>query len=142
MTGLVPGKSFRCPAGRVSWQHEVEKFFQIGEFTTKDFPVLLASLDESGELFQLLTADGGLDIEPGDLVQQRRLPFGQRQIPLFVGDDMLLLVLEHPDAARARLAALFDRIDTLPPATITLRGRVLATVSVLRGSRLRTWPPQ
>ena len=59
----------------------------------------------------------------------------------FIGDDVLLLVLDHPDAARARLAPLFDRIDTLPPATITLRGRVLATVSVLRGGHLRAWPP-
>jgi len=59
----------------------------------------------------------------------------------FIGDDVLLLVLAHPDAARARLAPLFDRIDALPPATVTLRGRVLATVSVLRGSHLRAWPP-
>jgi 4-amino-4-deoxy-L-arabinose transferase-like glycosyltransferase len=59
----------------------------------------------------------------------------------FIGDDVLLLVLDHPDAALARLATLFDRIDTLPPATITLRGRVLASVSVLRGSHLRAWPP-
>jgi len=59
----------------------------------------------------------------------------------FIGDDVLLLVLDHPDAARVRLAPLFERIDTLPPATITLRGRVLATVSVLRGIRLRAWPP-
>ena len=58
----------------------------------------------------------------------------------FIGDDVLLLVLDHPDAARARLAPLFDRIETLPPATVTLRGRVLATVSVLRGVRLRAWP--
>jgi hypothetical protein len=36
---------------------------------------------------------------------------------------------------------LFDHIETLPPATITLRGRVLATVNVLRGSHLRAWPP-
>jgi hypothetical protein len=59
----------------------------------------------------------------------------------FVGDDILLLVLDHPDAARTRLAPLFDRIDDLPPATIALRGRVLATVSVLRGINLRAWPP-
>jgi len=58
-----------------------------------------------------------------------------------VGDDVLLLVLDHPDAARARLALLFDRIETLPPATISLRGRVLATVTVLRGTNLLAWPP-
>ncbi len=59
----------------------------------------------------------------------------------FIGDDVLLLVLDHADAARARLAPLFDRIDALPPATITLRRRVLASVTVLRGIRLRAWPP-
>jgi hypothetical protein len=59
----------------------------------------------------------------------------------FIGDNVLLLVLDHPDAARARLAPLFDHIDALPPATITLAGRVLATVSVLRGNHLRAWPP-
>jgi len=58
----------------------------------------------------------------------------------YVGDDVLLLVLDHPDAARARLAASFDRIEPLPPATITLRGRVLQTVTVLRGVHLRAWP--
>jgi 4-amino-4-deoxy-L-arabinose transferase-like glycosyltransferase len=58
----------------------------------------------------------------------------------YVGDDVLLLVLDHPDAARARLAPLFDRIEPLPPATITLRGRVLQTVTVLRGVHLRAWP--
>jgi hypothetical protein len=59
----------------------------------------------------------------------------------FIGDDVLLLVLDHPDAARTRLAPLFDRIETLPQATITLRGRVLAIVTVLRGTRLLAWPP-
>ena len=59
----------------------------------------------------------------------------------FIGDDVLLLVLDHPDAARTRLAPLFDRIEALPGATITLRGRVLASVSVLRGVHLRAWPP-
>ena len=58
----------------------------------------------------------------------------------FVGDDVLLLVLEHPDAARTRLAPLFDRIDPLPPVTITLGGRVLTIVTVLRGVHLRAWP--
>jgi 4-amino-4-deoxy-L-arabinose transferase-like glycosyltransferase len=59
----------------------------------------------------------------------------------FVGDDVLLLVLNHPEAVRARLGPSFDRIETLPPATITLRGRVLQTVTVLRGIHLRAWPP-
>ena len=59
----------------------------------------------------------------------------------FIGDDVLLLALDHPDAARARLAPLFDRIETLPQATITLRGRVLAIVTVLRGTHLLARPP-
>jgi len=59
----------------------------------------------------------------------------------FLGDDVLLLVLDHQDAARTRLAASFDRVEDLPPATITLRGRVLQTVTVMRGIRLRAWPP-
>ncbi len=58
----------------------------------------------------------------------------------FVGHDVLLLVVEHPGPALARLAPFFDRVETLPPATITLRGRVLATVSVFRGINLRGWP--
>jgi 4-amino-4-deoxy-L-arabinose transferase-like glycosyltransferase len=59
----------------------------------------------------------------------------------FIGNDVLVLVLDHPDTASSRLAPLFDHIESLPPATITLRGRVLQTVTVLRGIHLRTWPP-
>jgi hypothetical protein len=58
----------------------------------------------------------------------------------FIGDDVLLLVLDHPGQVLARLTPLFDRIESLPPASITLRGRVLATVSVLSGVHLRGWP--
>jgi 4-amino-4-deoxy-L-arabinose transferase-like glycosyltransferase len=53
------------------------------------------------------------------------------------GKDMLLLVLDHPDRARAALAPLFQRIETLPPSAITLRGRLLQQVSVLRGINYR-----
>jgi 4-amino-4-deoxy-L-arabinose transferase-like glycosyltransferase len=59
----------------------------------------------------------------------------------FIGSDVLLLVLDHPDATRTRLNPLFDGIEILPAATIILRGRVLATVTVLRGIHLRAWPP-
>ena len=59
----------------------------------------------------------------------------------FAGHDALLLVLDHPERARAALAPLFERIETLPPSAVMLRGRVLQQVSVLRGVRLRAWPP-
>ncbi len=38
---------------------------------------------------------GGLDVEPGDLLEQGSLPFGQRQIPVIVGHDMLADVAQH-----------------------------------------------
>jgi hypothetical protein len=59
----------------------------------------------------------------------------------FVGQDVLLLILEHADRATQTLAPLFDGIDALPPAPIQHAGRVLAEVAVLRGHRLRSWPP-
>ena len=59
----------------------------------------------------------------------------------YIGEDVLLLLLDPPGAAPARLAPLFERIESLPPASITLRGRVLANVTVLRAERLRAWPP-
>lgn len=55
----------------------------------------------------------------------------------FLGKDILLLALDHPDRARAALAPLFTRFDPLPPSAITLRGRVLQEVTVLRGIGFR-----
>lgn len=60
----------------------------------------------------------------------------------FIGQDVLLLVPEHADRATQALAPVFDSIDALPPAPIRHAGRVLAEVAVLRGHRLRTWPPR
>jgi len=59
----------------------------------------------------------------------------------FVGQDVLLLVPEHAKRATQALAPVFDSIDALPPAPIRHAGRVLAEVAVLRGHRLRAWPP-
>jgi Dolichyl-phosphate-mannose-protein mannosyltransferase len=49
------------------------------------------------------------------------------------GKTILLLVLDHPDRARTALTPLFAQVDPLPPSTITLRGRLLQPVTVLRG---------
>jgi 4-amino-4-deoxy-L-arabinose transferase-like glycosyltransferase len=58
----------------------------------------------------------------------------------FAGRDVLLLVRDQPDHAQAVLSPLFTRLELLPPATITLRGRVLQQVTVLRGIDFRGWP--
>jgi 4-amino-4-deoxy-L-arabinose transferase-like glycosyltransferase len=60
----------------------------------------------------------------------------------FIGDDVLLLVLDRPDHARAAFTPLFDRLEVLPLSAILLRGRVLQHVSVLRGIHFRGWPAQ
>jgi hypothetical protein len=54
----------------------------------------------------------------------------------WLGDDVLLLVVDHPDAALARLRGEFERIDPLPVSAVTLRGRILTTVTVAIGKRL------
>ena len=52
----------------------------------------------------------------------------------FVGQDVLLLGL-------APVAGPFERIEPLPPTSISHRGRVLASVSVAMGHNLNAWPP-
>ena len=49
---------------------------------------------------------------------------------------MLLLVVDHPDTVLAALRERFERIEPLPPAAVTLRGRTLKTVTVAVGERL------
>lgn len=51
-----------------------------------------------------------------------------------VGDDVLLLIVDHPDTVLPALRAMFRRIDPLPPSPVTLRGRVLKSVTVAIGS--------
>jgi hypothetical protein len=58
----------------------------------------------------------------------------------FVGQDMLLLAVEHAGSAVAALAGDFASVTPLPPAPIQLRGRVLGQVSVYRAQDLRHWP--
>lgn len=62
-------------------------------------------------------------------------------IQRFLGQDVLLLVPEHAKGARRWLPQVFEDIDALPPAPIRHAGRVLGEVAVLRGHRLRNWPP-
>lgn len=58
-----------------------------------------------------------------------------------VGQDVLILIPEHADRVAAELAPVFERLERLDPAPVTLRGRVLRQVAVIRGHRLLHWPP-
>ncbi len=49
---------------------EFEDIFEIGEADAESFPVSLAGLDEGGEFFELLTADGGLRVERLEVVAE------------------------------------------------------------------------
>jgi hypothetical protein len=51
----------------------------------------------------------------------------------WAGADILLL---DPGKGGRSLDGMFERIEELPPSAITLRGRVLKTVSVSMGTRL------
>jgi 4-amino-4-deoxy-L-arabinose transferase-like glycosyltransferase len=51
----------------------------------------------------------------------------------FAGADVLLLVAEHADTVLPALSRELARIETLPPVSVTLRGRVLKTVTVSIG---------
>jgi len=59
----------------------------------------------------------------------------------FLGRDILILVVGNPAATETALSAVFERIERLDPAPISLRGRVLHQVTVMRGHRLLHWPP-
>ena len=60
----------------------------------------------------------------------------------FIGRNVLLLAVDHPERGARDLAPLFESIEPLPPAPILHAGRVLAEVAVLRADRLRVWPPR
>lgn len=49
------------------------------------------------------------------------------------GDDVLLLVVDHPDTVLPVLTGEFARIDMQPPSAVTLDGRTLKTVTVAIG---------
>ncbi len=59
----------------------------------------------------------------------------------FLGRDMLLLVVDHPEQVKRELAPLFAQLTALPPAPVTLEGRVLQQVTVLQATRFTHWPP-
>jgi hypothetical protein len=58
----------------------------------------------------------------------------------YLGRDVLLLVADHADRVVPQLAKTFRGIETLAPATIELRGRVLRTIAVYQGQQLLAWP--
>ncbi len=58
-----------------------------------------------------------------------------------IGQDMLVLVAEHPDQTAAILAPLFARWERLPDSPVLLQGRELRRVAVFRAERLLRWPP-
>ena len=58
----------------------------------------------------------------------------------FVGQDVLVLAMGPADRSAADLARAFTAVETLPPATVRLNGRVLAEVAVLRGHGFRGVP--
>ena len=49
------------------------------------------------------------------------------------GADILLLAVDHPEIAIPALSGQFSRIETLPPSSVTLRGRVLKPIAVVLG---------
>lgn len=53
----------RNPPDGVRGQGELKHVIKVGEADAEGFPVLLTRFDEGGELFELLTADGGLRVE-------------------------------------------------------------------------------
>ena len=55
----------------------------------------------------------------------------------WAGRDVLLLVVDRPDAAIPALVPYFAAIEPLPPSRVTLRGRVLKTIGVAVGRGLR-----
>lgn len=59
----------------------------------------------------------------------------------YLGRDMLVLVLDHPDEKERELAPFFAHVTRLAPAPVALNGRVLEQVTVLQGIDFRRWPP-
>jgi 4-amino-4-deoxy-L-arabinose transferase-like glycosyltransferase len=55
----------------------------------------------------------------------------------WIGANVLLLIVDHPDTVIPALNDRFERIEMLPPAAVTLRGRTLKTATVAIGERLR-----
>jgi hypothetical protein len=58
----------------------------------------------------------------------------------YAGQDVLLLVVDRPPRAAEEARRWFETIDILAPTSVRLTGRVLRTVTVLRGHDLRPPP--
>jgi 4-amino-4-deoxy-L-arabinose transferase-like glycosyltransferase len=62
-------------------------------------------------------------------------------VSAFNGADVLILAPEHGDRVPAELGGVFDSVDVMPDASIRHAGRILQSVAVFQGHRLRHWPP-
>jgi 4-amino-4-deoxy-L-arabinose transferase-like glycosyltransferase len=56
------------------------------------------------------------------------------------GQDVLLLLVDPAERATEQAKAWFETIDTLAPSSVLFRGRVLRTITVLRGHTLLPRP--
>jgi hypothetical protein len=58
-----------------------------------------------------------------------------------IGQDVLILALEHTDRVVAEYGSIFASLEPLPPLSILHAGQDIATVAVFLGHRLLAWPP-
>jgi hypothetical protein len=58
----------------------------------------------------------------------------------YAGHDVLLLVVDPSPGAMEQAQTWFQSVDVLPPTSVRLDGRVLRTITVLRGHGLRPSP--
>jgi 4-amino-4-deoxy-L-arabinose transferase-like glycosyltransferase len=58
-----------------------------------------------------------------------------------IGQDVLIVALEHADRVAAEYGRSFASIEALPSAAISHAGQDIATVAVFLGHRLLAWPP-
>ncbi len=57
----------------------------------------------------------------------------------WAGADLLVLSADRPERVLPALSRYFDAVEALPPSAVTLKGRMLKTIHVVRGTRLK--PP-
>jgi 4-amino-4-deoxy-L-arabinose transferase-like glycosyltransferase len=53
----------------------------------------------------------------------------------WIGADILVLTVADPPRGNSAIAGMFDRVENLPPAAVTLRGRTVKVVDVAKGMR-------
>ncbi len=58
-----------------------------------------------------------------------------------IGQDVLILAVEHADRVPADYGSVFASIEPLKPLAITQAGHPIGSVSVFLGHRLLAWPP-